>query len=140
MEKKTIKQQFHLEYDTSEELFPLQEWYNELLDKEVGELTVFDVLRMLRQNVLPEVALLSAVKWVLEDIYVGDAYDGQLLEALTRVEDRLLKPYVKVLQELLQEAEVLIEDHDWSYEGEQEEFGEVMKQLSQKLTKLQDNT
>lgn len=138
MEKKTIKSQFHLEYETAEELFPLQEWYNELLDKEVSELTVFDVLRMLRQNVLPEVALLSAVKGVLENIYVGDAYDGQVLEALTRVEDELLKPYAQVLQDLLEEAEALNEVHDWSYEGEQEEFEEVVKQLSQKLTKLRD--
>lgn len=29
MEKKTIKSQFHLEYETAEELFPLQEWYND---------------------------------------------------------------------------------------------------------------
>lgn len=138
MEKKTIKSQFHLEYETAEELFPLQEWYNELLDKEVSELTVFDVLRMLRQNVLPEVALLCAVKGVLENIYVGDAYDGQVLEALTRLEDELLKPYAQVLQDLLEEAEALNEVHDWSYEGEREEFEEVVKQLSQKLTKLRD--
>ncbi len=138
MEKKTIKSRFHLEYGTAEESFPLQEWYNELLDKEVGELTVFDVLRMLRQSILPEVALLSAVKWVLEDIYVGDAYDGQVLEALIHVEDGLLKPYAAVLQDVLQEAEVLNEAHDWSYEGEHEEFEEVVKQLGQKLTKLQD--
>lgn len=50
----------------------------------------------------------------------------------------LLKPYAQVLQDLLEEAEALNEVHDWSYEGEQEEFEEVVKQLSQKLTKLRD--
>ena len=31
-------------------MYPLQKWYNQLIDKNVSEIGVSDVLRMIRQN------------------------------------------------------------------------------------------
>ena len=35
---------------SDEELYPLQKWYNQLIDKTISEITVADVLRMICQN------------------------------------------------------------------------------------------
>ena len=57
-----IKELFDCEYVVSDEaLYPLQEWYNSLIDKTISELTISDILRMLRQNVFTNLAMQKAV-------------------------------------------------------------------------------
>lgn len=134
-EKKTLKELYQLEYDVSEEeLYPLQEWYNELIDKTVGELTIFDVLRMLRQGVLLELAVLKTIEFLLKDVFAGDAYDGQALETLLRMDGAILMPYTDILQRVVAEAQARSEEYEWSYEGEEEEFLEVLNGLWKNLT------
>lgn len=41
---------------SDEELYPLQKWYNQLIDKTPSEITVADVLRMMRQKQLINLA------------------------------------------------------------------------------------
>ena len=48
---KKIKDLFKCEYIVSDgELYPLQKWYNQLIDKTISEVTVADVIRMMRQK------------------------------------------------------------------------------------------
>lgn len=129
-EKKTLKELYQLEYCVSEgELYPLQEWYNELIDKTVAELTLFDALRMLRQKVLPELAMLKTIQFLLQDVFAGDAYDGQALENLLQVDKVVLMPFAGVLQRIVTEAFVQCWEREWSYEGEEEECLEVLNKL-----------
>ncbi len=129
-EKKTLKELYQLEYDVSKgELYPLQEWYNELIDKTVEELTIFDVLRMLRQDVCMDVAMLKTIEFLLQDVFAGEAYDGQAMENLLRVDGAVLMSYADVLQSIVAEAQARSEEHEWSYEGEKEEFLEVVNAL-----------
>lgn len=133
-EKKTLKELYQLEYDVSEgELYSLQEWYNELIDKTVDDLTIFDALRMLRQNVCMDVAMLKTIEFLLQDVFAGEVYDGQVLETLLRVEVAVLMSYADILQRIVAEAQARSEEHEWSYEGEKEEFLEVLAQLRNKI-------
>ena len=46
----TLKEMYGCKYiNSEEELFPLQKWYNMLNDKKVEELSISDVLKMIRQ-------------------------------------------------------------------------------------------
>lgn len=129
-EKKTLKELYQLEYDVSKgELYPLQEWYNELIDKTVEDLTIFDVLRMLRQDVCMDVAMLKTIEFLLQDVFAGEAYDGQAMENLLRVDGAVLMSYADVLQRIVAEAQARSEEHEWAYEGEKEEFLEVVNGL-----------
>ncbi len=129
-EKKTLKELYQLDYIVSEEeLYSLQEWYNELIDKTVEELTVFDALRMLRQKVCIDVAMLKTIEFLLQDVFAGDAYDGQALETLLRMDGVILRPYADILQRIVAEAQARSEEHEWSYEGEEEEFLAVLNEL-----------
>lgn len=139
-EKKTLKELYQLKYDVSEgELYPLQEWYNGLIDKTVEELTIFDTLRMLRQDVCMDVAMLKTIEFLFQDVFAGESYDGQALENLLRVEAAVLMSYADILQRIVAEAQARSEDHEWWYEGEKEEFLEVLVQLSKKIG-LKDGT
>lgn len=35
---------------SNEELYPLQKWYNQLIEKTIDEITIADVLKMIRQK------------------------------------------------------------------------------------------
>ena len=47
--------------------YPLQIWYNDLLDKTENDLTVFDVVRMIRQRKFIKLAVEVAFRFLNED-------------------------------------------------------------------------
>ncbi|MGN1146658.1 MAG: contact-dependent growth inhibition system immunity protein [Acetatifactor sp.] len=62
---------------SDEELYPLQKWYNQLIDKTPSEITVADVLRMMRQKQLINLAMSKAIKFLQDDVFIGETYDGE---------------------------------------------------------------
>lgn len=73
------------------ELYPLQKWYNQLIDKKVSEIEVSDVLRMIRQNEFIDIAIQRAVKFLKENPFAGEMYEGELLEKMSTLERGALK-------------------------------------------------
>lgn len=71
---------------SDEELYPLQKWYNQLIDKTIYEITVPDVLRNIIRNALEKCAL---HEW---------AYDGEeneLKQSLHLLEKKIIRFQVK---------------------------------------------
>lgn len=67
---------------SDEELYPLQKWYNQLIDKTIHEITVPDVLRNIMKEVVEKCAL---HKW---------AYDGEedeLKQSLHLLEKKIIR-------------------------------------------------
>jgi CDI immunity proteins len=62
----------------------LDKWFIEILQKEISELNLLDVSRMLRQEVYPDIAVPLTWKILKENPFEGEMYDGQLLELLIR--------------------------------------------------------
>ena len=53
-------------------------WYNSLINKAPKSVSAFDINRMIRQNVLPELALERAVVELSSNPFVGDSTNGDV--------------------------------------------------------------
>lgn len=52
-DERKIKEIYDCDYIVSDtELYPLQKWYNDLIDKQINDINIMDILRMIRQKVL----------------------------------------------------------------------------------------
>ena len=132
--KKKIKEIYNCKCITSsEELFPLQKWYNNLIDKTIDEITIADVLRMIRQKEFIDVAMSKAIEFLKENIFAGEGYDGELLEKLSKTEISFLKSCSEDLKLILANALKKNVSHEWSYDGEENEFKEIVELMLKKL-------
>lgn len=132
-DKRKIKELYNCEYIVSgEELYPLQKWYNQLINKTNNEITVADVLRMIRQKVFVELAISKAMEFLKDNVFAGEVYDGEMLEKISEIDASFLKYHSHELKSILIDAMNKSETHDWSYEGEGEEFKTIIESLSKK--------
>ncbi|EEX2506385.1 TPA: hypothetical protein KHU67_003618, partial [Escherichia coli] len=60
-------------------------WYNSLLDKTPDELDENDIAKMLRQNILPALAVQKAIEMIEINLMVGYLYNGELLLVLSNL-------------------------------------------------------
>lgn len=138
MEKnKTIKELYKCNYiKSNEELYPLQKWYNQLIDKKFSEINVFDVLRMIRQNEFVDLAIAKAVSLLKSNPFIGDMYDGELLEKLSKVNLKYLKAFNNELKEILLCASKENKNYKWINQEEQEEFEIIIKKFKEKISEI----
>lgn len=100
-----IKELYGCEYEASEEeLYPLQEWYNQLIDKTLQEVTLGDTARMLRQKRFPDLAMTKAIEFLRENPFAGELYEGEMLAAIANTENSLLAAHAQELKEVLRDA------------------------------------
>ena len=57
----------------------MQKWYNQLIEKTIAEITVEDVLRMIRQKEFTNLAVSKAINFLKEDVFV-ELYEGEPLK------------------------------------------------------------
>lgn len=89
---------------SQEELYPLQKWYNQLIDKTTFEITVADVIRMIRQKQFISLAMPKAIKFLQDDVFIGETYDGELLEKVSEMDSSFLISYADDLKNIIQNA------------------------------------
>lgn len=118
---------------SNEGLYPLQKWYNQLIEKTIDQITVEDVLRMLRQKEFTKLAMTNAMKYLQKDVFVGETYEGELFEKISEMESSFLMSYADELKTIIKDALVKSKMRYWTYEGEEEEFKEVIDTISQKV-------
>ena len=75
----------HLQYDSFAFKSGLINWYNSLLDKTPDELDENDIAKMLRQNILPALAVQKAIEMIEINLMVGYLYNGELLLVLSNL-------------------------------------------------------
>ena len=119
---------------SDEELYPLQKWYNQLIDKTLSEITVTDVLRMIRQNQFINLAMSKAIKFLQDDVFIGESYDGEMLEKISEMDSSFLMSYTEDLKSISKNALEKSVIHEWSYDGEKDEFKETVNTIAKKLT------
>lgn len=118
---------------SNEELYPLQKWYNQLIEKRIGEITVADVLRMIRQKEFMNLAISKAIFFLQEDVFVGELYEGELFEKISEIDSSFLVSHVIDLKKIIKNALEKSVVHDWTYDGEEEEFKGLIDTLFQKV-------
>ncbi|HAL7937358.1 TPA: contact-dependent growth inhibition system immunity protein, partial [Escherichia coli] len=74
-----------LQYDSFAFKSGLINWYNSLLDKTPDELDENDIAKMLRQNILPALAVQKAIEMIEINLMVGYLYNGELLLVLSNL-------------------------------------------------------
>ena len=119
---------------SDEELYPLQKWYNQLIDKTLSEITVADVLRMIRQKQFINLAMSKAIKFLQDDVFIGESYDGEMLEKISEMDSSFLMSYTEDLKSITKNALEKSVIHEWSYDGEKDEFKETVIAIAKKLT------
>ena len=86
-DKRKIKEIYNcISIASNEELYPLQKWYNQLIEKTIAEITVADVLRMIRQKEFTNLAMSKAINFLQEDVFVGESYEGELFEKVSEMD------------------------------------------------------
>lgn len=133
-DKRKIKELYNCEYIVSdEELYPLQKWYNKLIDKTINEITIEDVLRMIRQKEFFNLAMVKAEEFLQENVFAGEGYDGELLEKISEMDTSFLTSHSDKLKSILKDAMNKSETHEWLYEEEREEFREIVDSVLKKI-------
>lgn len=133
-DKRKIKEIYNcIHIDSDGELYPLQKWYNQLIEKTIDEINVMDVLRMIRQKEFMELAISKVIFFLQEDVFAGEAYEGEMLEKLSEIEGSLLKSHEEDIKNIIKNALEKSQIHNWSYDSEEEEFREIIDILSKKL-------
>ena len=128
-DKRKIKEIYNcISISSNEELYPLQKWYNQLIEKTIAEITVEDVLRMIRQKEFTNLAVSKAINFLKEDLY-----EGELLEKVSEMDSSFLISYADDLKNIIKNALVKSETRDWIYAGEEEEFKDMIDTLSKKI-------
>lgn len=132
--RRKVREIYDCKYITSdEELYPLQKWYNQLIDKTIDKINVADVLRMLRQKVFLKLAMLKTIEFLKNNIFIGELYDGELLEKISESDIPLLVPYSNDLKIILKNAIEKGMLHEWSYDGEEKEFKKLVETVLVKI-------
>ena len=133
-DKRKIKEIYNcISISSNEALSPLQKWYNQLIEKTIAEITVEDVLRMLSQHAFPHLHVSKAINLSQEDVFVGELYEGELLEKVSEMDSSFLISYADDLKNIIKNALVKSETRDWIYAGEEEEFKDMIDTLSKKI-------
>lgn len=115
---------------------PLDKWFISLVNKQIEELSVLDISRMLRQEIFPDIAMPVTFERLMENPFEGEMYDGQLLELYIRClskypvyEEREKYIYLCVI------ASKNIDLYDWADEYSKQEYKKVLNKLEM-LTKI----
>lgn len=133
-DKRKIKEIYNcISITSNEELYPLQKWYNQLIEKTIDEITIADVLKMIRQKEFTNLAMSKAISFLQEDVFAGESYEGELLEKVSEMDSSFLISYADDLKNIINNALVKSETRDWTYDGEEEEFKDMIDALSTKV-------
>ncbi len=119
---------------SDEELYPLQKWYNQLIDKTLSEITVADVLRMIRQKEFINLAMSKAIKFLQDDVFIGELYEGEMLKKISEMDSSFLMSYTEDLKSITKNALEKSVIHEWLYDGEKDEFIEILNVIAKKST------
>ncbi|NEU61072.1 contact-dependent growth inhibition system immunity protein [Paenibacillus sp. ALJ109b] len=131
---KPIKEIYSLQQNiqNEESEFPLDQWYNRLIDKTIDEIELEDVSRMLAQNVFMDLGIKKALEILKSDPLAGEMYDGHLLKILYSIELNQFEE-LSQLASLLQDINRNLSNIEWADEEDQEEYTELLTNFMKKL-------
>lgn len=120
---KSIKEVYNLTHDTSELNSGLIKWYNEMIEKSYDELNVIDVSKMIRQDIIKQVAEKRAIDLFIKYPYDGEFNDGDLLNIIISQNIKITDiNKIQTLKDLLYKLSENCLNFDWSSEESKEKF------------------
>ncbi|MCT6942580.1 MAG: contact-dependent growth inhibition system immunity protein [Metasolibacillus sp.] len=128
-----IRDIYQLPQGEVQEDYALDEWYNTLINKDITELDISDLCRMIKQSIFIELAIDKAIGFLKLNPLEGDVYDGQLLEVLFSVDREKITEQKEPLKEVLIDVKEKVEMDDFMSD---EDFNEYIDLVEQFLTKI----
>ena len=99
--QKTINELYKVkEIELNKDSTSLEIWFNKVIYKNIEQITVSDVLRMIRQQLFLEIALEKAIEFLKNDPLIGEYYAGELISHLLKINPMLLKKYDKDIKKI----------------------------------------
>ena len=81
--------------------------------------------------------ILKGVEYLRENPFIGDMYEGELLEKLSEVETKYLIDYIDEINNILSNALIKNQDYEWIDDNERKEFEELIKKFSDRIRDFQ---
>ncbi|MCR6096145.1 hypothetical protein HXA31_07935 [Salipaludibacillus agaradhaerens] len=131
-----IQDNYYFKKRREQDNSPLDEWYNTLINKDVNEIDVFDLCKMIRQNILIDLAVNKATEVLRTNPLEGDVYDGQLIKLLYSIDYKEIKEHTNSLQKILQKVKQTIEIDDFMCEEDYNEYMDLVDNFIVKLNRL----
>ncbi|WP_416147667.1 contact-dependent growth inhibition system immunity protein [Salipaludibacillus sp. HK11] len=128
-----IRYIYQLPQDEVQEDYALDEWYSTLINKDITELDIIDLCRMIKQNIFIELAIDKAIVFLKHNPLEGDVYDGQLLELLFSVNMEKVTEQKEPLKEVLMDIKENVEMDNFMSD---EDFNEYKDLVDKFLTKI----
>ena len=134
MHNKTLREIYEYDLIPDDGLnFPIEEWFNAVMEKTEDKLTVADVSRMLRQKIFSVVAINRAIEMLKEDIFTGEMYEGQLMANLCNAKEKYLCKRYDDIRPILADAELKALSHQWSNAEDKTEFLRTVEDFIKKI-------
>ncbi|MDQ0233119.1 contact-dependent growth inhibition system immunity protein [Metabacillus malikii] len=128
-----IRDIYQLPQGEAREDYALDEWYNTLIDKDITELDIIDLCRMIKQNIFIEIAIDKAIGFLKLNPLEGDVYDGQLLEVLFSVDMEKITEQKEPLKEVLMDVKENVEMDNFMSDEDYNEYKDLVEKF---LTKI----
>lgn len=114
---------------------PLDQWFSQVVLKQVDGLLVGEIARMLRQGVFLDIAVPCAWNELLNDPFCGEMYEGELLASLTvALSDHQQERRLSLYRVFIGEVERQIEAHEWADDGDRADFEKYVVDFSSLFT------
>lgn len=88
---------------------------------------------MICQKEYIELATVKAIKFLQDDVFSGDMWEGELLEHMLKVDTSFLTAYLDELQGVLKDAQDKLETRERLCDEERIEFQETVASASKKI-------
>ncbi len=135
-----IKDIYNIEFDLNtipeDELCSMHIWYKNLINKTYTQLDLFDVTRMLIQNMFLDIAVKKAIEYLKINPFCGQRYEGELIELILKIDSSYLESHKEEIKIILNDATNKNVNYEWLVEEERQEFSDLLNILGTKLDSL----
>lgn len=90
--------------------YPLEKWFNNLIEKNEDDISLHDVCVMLRQSVFVETALSRCVIFLDDNPLSGDIYAGELLQVLLEKNKEYIRCNNSLFSKYINEVKVILDN------------------------------
>ena len=134
---KSLRELYNLSVDESGFNSGLVQWYNNVINKSVDELTIADISKMIRQNILADIAVKRAIEIFFLEPYDGEYQDGGLLSFLLTLDmTQIGKGKLNELNAFLRNVKADYTNFDWESKKAEEQYRKEIEEMETKISKL----
>ena len=126
---------FNIADISSKDKCSMHDWYGVLINKTYDQIDLFDVTRMIIQEMFLELAVPKAIEFIKDNPFCGQRYEGELIELLSKMDLSYFDNYKDDMQKILCKASIENKTYEWLCEEERREFFELINFFQLKLFK-----